>query len=183
MFQSIRSRSARVAAECWRFEYYNNGDVPFRNNLVGASNSELYAYDSNNRLTSFQRGTLNSGHNAIVGTPSVNETWSLDALGNWAELNVTRTFIHRLTLSRPLSPARARAPRDRRERHTAVVLYYGSRHLYLALRTRILKIPTYCKHTRPYCKYYNNPVRQIRIFGRTRTKSMRRFGVSCWKMA
>ncbi len=53
-----------------RFQYgYNqDGDVLYQQNLVDAVFSELYQYDNLHQLTSFQRGTLNSTHNGLVGS-------------------------------------------------------------------------------------------------------------------
>jgi hypothetical protein len=63
----------------------------FRKNLVSSSNSELYnsngtnaGYDSLNRLTNFQRGTLANGNTSTSGWPSTTRNWTLDAQGNWS---------------------------------------------------------------------------------------------------
>ncbi len=50
-----------------------------------------------NQLTSFQRGTLNSTRTAIVGSPTRQQGWSLDALGNFASQTTdgtTQTRTH-----------------------------------------------------------------------------------------
>ena len=60
-----------------------------------ATNSELYGYDGANRLTSFNRGTLNAANDAIVTPGTIagslqQQVWNnLDPLGNWKEQNVT----------------------------------------------------------------------------------------------
>jgi len=53
--------------------------------------SELYQYDDLNRLVGFARGTLNSTNDAITGTPSRNQGWDLDALGNWDDVTTDGT--------------------------------------------------------------------------------------------
>ena len=65
-----------------QYGYDADGNVLFRLDNVNTAMSELYGYDNLGQLTSFERGTLNSGHTAITGTPSVNETWTYDPLGN-----------------------------------------------------------------------------------------------------
>lgn len=96
-------RFGRVIDQYWtgpgsstvdRFQYgYDaNGNVLYKNNLINANFSELYhvngsggGYDSLNRLTAFQRGTLNSSLDTIT-TPNTlagsSNNWSLDAVGN-----------------------------------------------------------------------------------------------------
>ncbi len=59
------------------------------------ANSELYSYDSANRLISFHRGTLNAAGDAIVTPGTIagalqQQVWNnLDPLGNWKEQNIT----------------------------------------------------------------------------------------------
>jgi YD repeat-containing protein len=65
-----------------QYGYDRDSNVLYRNDTVNAAISELYGYDNLGQLTSFERGTLNSGHTAITGTPSVNESWAYDPLGN-----------------------------------------------------------------------------------------------------
>ena len=50
-------------------------------NLV--ESAKIYAYDHLNRLTNMDRGNLNVGKTAISGTPTVEQDWTLDPLGNW----------------------------------------------------------------------------------------------------
>jgi hypothetical protein len=52
-------------------------------------------------LTAFARGTLSisSGHtvpDTIAGTPAANESWSLDALGNWTSFTTASTTQTRM---------------------------------------------------------------------------------------
>ncbi len=54
-------------------------------NATLANESQIYTYDNLNRLTNFSTGTLSisGGSATISGTATENESWSLDALGNW----------------------------------------------------------------------------------------------------
>ena len=45
---------------------------------------EYYTYDGLNRLKNFDRGQLNGTNTGITGTPSAEEDWTLDPLGNWS---------------------------------------------------------------------------------------------------
>ncbi len=75
----------------FQYGYDRDSNLLYMNNTVSTGNSELYGYNGLSELTSFERGTLNSGKTGITGTPSVNETWSLDALGNWLSVTVNGT--------------------------------------------------------------------------------------------
>ncbi len=48
---------------------------------------QSFAYDGLDRLTSFARGTLTPAKDAISGTTGRSQAWSLDALGNWDQLD------------------------------------------------------------------------------------------------
>jgi RHS repeat-associated protein len=74
----------------FKYGYDRGGNRLYKENTLSAANSELYhaggstgGYDKLNRLTAFKRGTLNTAKDDVTGTPSVNKTWGLDALGNW----------------------------------------------------------------------------------------------------
>jgi hypothetical protein len=55
-------------------------DIP--SSLYAADNrDQVYAYDGLQRLADMDEGTLSGS--AIGGTPVSEETWALDALGNW----------------------------------------------------------------------------------------------------
>jgi RHS repeat-associated protein len=71
------------------YGYDQDSNVLYRSNIVNTSFGELYhtngssnGYDGLNRLTNFERGTLNSTFDTITGTPSTTNAWALDALGN-----------------------------------------------------------------------------------------------------
>ncbi|MEI7924533.1 MAG: hypothetical protein WCJ40_21705, partial [Planctomycetota bacterium] len=57
--------------------------------------SELYGYGNLNQLTSFSRGVLSDANSDglfdTVSSPSRTQAWSLDALGNWANLTANGT--------------------------------------------------------------------------------------------
>jgi YD repeat-containing protein len=74
-----------------QYGFNQDGDVLYRQNLVDAAMSELYAYDNLHQLTSFQRGTLNSTHNGLVGSASRSQSWSPDALGNFNSVTTNGT--------------------------------------------------------------------------------------------
>jgi hypothetical protein len=69
----------------FHYGYDRNFNVLYMNNTVSTGNSELYGYNGLSELTSFERGTLNGTDNGISGTPSLNETRLLDALGYWRQ--------------------------------------------------------------------------------------------------
>ena len=57
--------------------------------LHDPNNSELYAYDSAYRLTTFDRGTLNAGGTVLISPTATSgvlqlRDWTLDGLGNWS---------------------------------------------------------------------------------------------------
>jgi RHS repeat-associated protein len=64
------------------YGYDDDGNVLYRNDTINTAFGELYTYDGLGQITSFERGTLNSGDTSITGTPSVDETWTYDPLGN-----------------------------------------------------------------------------------------------------
>jgi len=74
--------------ELLRYEY-DYDSVGKRLNKFKAHNpdmSDLYIYDSVNRLTDFKRGTLSEpDRDSIVGTPARQEEWTLDELYNWMQ--------------------------------------------------------------------------------------------------
>jgi RHS repeat-associated protein len=73
----------------YQYGYDQNSNRLYKANVVGTpivtgGLDEFYAYDHLNRLTDMQRGTLNSTKTGISGTPTVEQTWSLDSTGNWS---------------------------------------------------------------------------------------------------
>jgi hypothetical protein len=45
-------------------------------------------YDGLERLTSFNRGELNTNNTALVGSPTLGQMWTLDSTGNWRATSV-----------------------------------------------------------------------------------------------
>lgn len=95
-------RFGRVIDQRWRYYggtpgerdrfaygYDANSNRTYRENLVSGAGAlgELYhsgsGYDGLNRLGAFARGTLDGEKDGISGTASREETFTLDALGNW----------------------------------------------------------------------------------------------------
>ena len=81
----------------FQYGYDRNGNVQYKKNMVDGSFSELYhasgaanGYDPLNRLASFSRGVLSAGNDTIAN-PSTTNTWSLDAMGNWASLGAVNS--------------------------------------------------------------------------------------------
>ena len=54
----------------------------YRNDLVNSNYSQVYTYDSLNRLTGFTQGHDQQHLNGIVGTPSDSGTYTMDSVGN-----------------------------------------------------------------------------------------------------
>jgi RHS repeat-associated protein len=75
-----------VDIDRYQYGYDQNSNRLWKANVVGTAAignlDEGYTYDTLNRLTQMQRGTLSGG--TITGTPTVQQTWSLDPVGNWS---------------------------------------------------------------------------------------------------
>jgi RHS repeat-associated protein len=84
--QNWYSPSTSTSTDDFQYGYDRDSNVLFMKNTVSTTNSELYGYNGLNELTSFKRGTLNGTNTAITGTPSVDESWGLDAVGNWTSV-------------------------------------------------------------------------------------------------
>src|SRR5579884_171937 len=83
--------STNTTVDRYQYGYDPDSEVLYRQNLADAAMSELYSYDKLGQLASFQRGTLNSSHNGISGTPSRSQSWSPDALGNFTNVTTNGT--------------------------------------------------------------------------------------------
>jgi RHS repeat-associated protein len=94
--------SASSPTDRFQYGYDSDSNPLYKKNVVSSSNSELYhadsttsgddnsAYDSLNRLTDFQVGTLSTPANNGPDSPDqatgpTTAHWSLDALGNWSD--------------------------------------------------------------------------------------------------
>jgi len=66
----------------FQYGHDRNSNPLYKENMVEATRSELFAYDGFNQLTNFSRGTLNTNKDGISGTASRTQSWDFDALGN-----------------------------------------------------------------------------------------------------
>jgi RHS repeat-associated protein len=62
------------------YDYDHEGNRTFQSNQALPSDSETYAYDFLYRLTDYDAGVLSG---SVIPSPSTNETYTLDAVGNW----------------------------------------------------------------------------------------------------
>jgi RHS repeat-associated protein len=75
----------------YKYGYDYNSNRLYKANVVGTpivtgGLDEYYLYDNLNRLNDMQRGTLNGTNTGITGTPTDQQTWTLDITGNWSGL-------------------------------------------------------------------------------------------------
>src|SRR5439155_24350848 len=70
------------------YTYDRDGNRLERGNVIKPTFSELYhtngasnGYDNFNQLIAFSRGTISQGS---INNPSRSQSWTLDAVGNWA---------------------------------------------------------------------------------------------------
>jgi RHS repeat-associated protein len=89
--QNLYNTSTQTSVDRYQYGYDRDSNVLWQQNLVSASNSDLYTYDNLNQLTSFQRGTLNSTHTGLMGSPTHSQSWGLDALGNFTSVTTDST--------------------------------------------------------------------------------------------
>ncbi len=89
--QNWYNTTTQTSTDDFQYGYDQDSDVLYKKNTVDTSMSELYQYDNLNQLINFQRGTLNSTDNGIVGTPSASQSWSPDALGNFTSVTTNGT--------------------------------------------------------------------------------------------
>ena len=81
--------TAGTVKDRYGYGYDPNSNRLYRENVLAADRSEVYAYDKLDRLAGMDRGTLNEDKTAIAGTPAREETWDLNQTGNWAGYDVT----------------------------------------------------------------------------------------------
>lgn len=81
----------------YQYTYDRNSNPTSKLNVVSTGNSEYYAYDGLNRLTTFQRGTLTFTGSTPTGTSGTtrSQSWTLDQLGNWESLTTNGTSVSR----------------------------------------------------------------------------------------
>jgi RHS repeat-associated protein len=94
--QNWYNSSTSTSADDRQYGYDRDSNRLYMKNTVSTSNSELYAYDALNQLTSFQRGTLNSTNNGLTGSASRSQSWTTDAVGNFATQVTNGTTQSRL---------------------------------------------------------------------------------------
>lgn len=89
--------SADDPVEDFLYGYDPNGNRLWRSNELDHDFDELYhangssnGYDQLNQLLAFGRGELNSGHDSITATTR-NQSWSMDALGNFSSVTTGST--------------------------------------------------------------------------------------------
>ena len=76
-----------------------DGNVILKKNAVNPDFTELYTYDSLNRLTTFQRGSIvNNSFVDNVYTPNSSQSWNLDAVGN--QIRQSQPATRQVTRSR-----------------------------------------------------------------------------------
>ncbi len=82
----VNSSSALLAG--FGYGYNQASNRTYRADLMAQSLSlafdELYGNDGLQRLTAFHRGALTDG-NASINNPSLQQSWGLDATGNWQD--------------------------------------------------------------------------------------------------
>src|SRR5262249_10619093 len=89
--QNWYNTSTSSSTDRFQYGYDADGNALYRNNTVNAAFGELYAYDSLNQLTSFQRGTLNGTFTGLTGSASRSQSWTPDALGNFTGVTTDGT--------------------------------------------------------------------------------------------
>ena len=86
----VDSSSSWVDVDRYQYGHDRNGNRLYEENLLESSLSELYhdgsGYDKLDRLTTFERGTLNANKDDLTGTADRGQYWTLDALGNWSSV-------------------------------------------------------------------------------------------------
>jgi RHS repeat-associated protein len=82
--------TANVDRIYYDYDYASNRLYSDIDSAIYASNNrdQVYSYDSAHRLKTFDQGTLSGS--TISGTPTEEQDWSLDGLGNWSNY-VTKT--------------------------------------------------------------------------------------------
>jgi hypothetical protein len=72
----------------FQYAYDRNSSRISRDNTLTAGLDELYAYDSLDRLTAMDRGTISGGS---IASPVKEQDWTLDPTGNWSDDKRTPT--------------------------------------------------------------------------------------------
>jgi RHS repeat-associated protein len=95
--------SSSSSTDDFQYGYDQDNNVLWKNNTIDSVFSELYhasgagnGYDNLNQLSAFARGTLSASGGSgtpldTVSSPSETESWSYDALGNFASVTLNGT--------------------------------------------------------------------------------------------
>jgi RHS repeat-associated protein len=84
--QNWYNTSTSKSVEDVQYGYDAASNVLWRNDTVNTAFGELYTYDGLNQLATFQRGTLNSTKTGLTGAATASQSWTPDALGNFARV-------------------------------------------------------------------------------------------------
>jgi RHS repeat-associated protein len=77
------------------YGYSRDSNALWRNNTVNTAFGELYSYDGEQQLSSYQRGTLNSTDTGLVGSASDSQSYTTDAVGNFSRVTTNGTPVSR----------------------------------------------------------------------------------------
>ena len=83
--------STSTTTDEFQYGYDDDGDVLYRQNTVNTAFGELYTYDGENELATFERGTLNSTDTGITGTASATQNFTTDGVGNFTNVTTNGT--------------------------------------------------------------------------------------------
>jgi RHS repeat-associated protein len=75
--------STGAATDRFQYGYDQDGSRTYRDNLVNGAFGEVYTTDGLNQVATFKRGTLNGTKTDVTGTPSRQQSWDYDAVGNF----------------------------------------------------------------------------------------------------
>jgi RHS repeat-associated protein len=92
--------SSSVTTDDFQYGYDQDGNVLYQLNGLNGTISQLYTYDSLNRLTSYTQGTLSDDNTSITGTPTASQTYTYDALGNQETVSTNGTATTNTTNSK-----------------------------------------------------------------------------------
>jgi len=86
-----RNYGTSTDAERVQYGYDRASNRIWRKNTVAPSgNDELYAYDGLQRLVDMARGALAADKQSVGNTPTLAQSWNLDATGNWSGFTQTK---------------------------------------------------------------------------------------------
>jgi RHS repeat-associated protein len=77
---SLEHSNTTSLIDGFNYAYDHEGNKLYEQKLDNLADSEAYLYDSLDRLTNYDVGTLSG---SMIPSPSVAKAWNLDPLGNW----------------------------------------------------------------------------------------------------